>query len=94
MIHETVALITASYLNSSDDAAVLAAVTSFYAAADALAASRGKLNAYKYLNYSYKTQAPIVGYGATNVAKLRAASRKYDPAGVFQTLVPGGWKLS
>lgn len=86
-------MITASYLNPSDDAAVLAAVTKFYAAADSLAASNGKLNAYKYLNYAYKTQSPIVGYGAANVAKLRAASKKYDPAGVFQTLVPGGWKL-
>lgn len=86
-------LITASWTNTADDAAVLAAVSGFYAAADALAASGGKLNSHKYLNYAYKTQDPIKGYGAANVAKLRAVSKKYDPPGVFQTLVPGGWKL-
>ncbi|PVH83587.1 FAD-binding domain-containing protein [Cadophora sp. DSE1049] len=86
-------LITASWTNTADDAAVLAAVSEFYAAADALAASRGKLDSYKYLNYAYETQDPIKGYGTANVAKLRAISNKYDPAGVFQTLVPGGWKL-
>lgn len=86
-------LITVSWTNSEDDAAVLTAVSEFYAAADSLAASRGKLNPYKYLNYAYKTQEPIESYGAANLAKLRAASKKYDPAQVFQTLVPGGWKL-
>ncbi|KAK0112796.1 hypothetical protein ONS95_014528 [Cadophora gregata] len=87
-------LITASWTSTADDAAVLAAVSGFYAAADALAASKGQLNSYKYLNYAYKTQDPIKGYGAANVAKLRAVSKKYDPAGVFQKLVPGGFKLA
>ncbi|KAH7417948.1 hypothetical protein BKA64DRAFT_183691 [Cadophora sp. MPI-SDFR-AT-0126] len=86
-------LIIASWTNTADDTAILAAVSGFYAAADALAASRGKLNPYKYLNYAYKTQDPIKGYGAANLGMLRAVSKKYDPAGVFQTLVPGGWKL-
>jgi hypothetical protein len=35
----------------------------------------------------------IEGYGAANVAFLRDVSRKYDPLGVFQKLVPGGFKL-
>lgn len=51
------------------------------------------MNSFKYLNYAYKTQEPIKGYGHANVAKLKAASKKYDPAGVFQKLVPGGYKL-
>ena len=34
-----------------------------------------------------------MSYGPESVARLRAASRKYDPQGVFQTLCPGGFKL-
>ncbi|KAL2066378.1 hypothetical protein VTL71DRAFT_2449 [Oculimacula yallundae] len=86
-------LLNASWDNRADEPAVVAAVTGFFAEADALAASRGKLNAYKYLNYADKTQQPIKGYGSANVDKLRAASKKYDPTGMFQTMVPGGFKL-
>lgn len=88
-----VSLITASWKNSADDEAVSAAATHFYSDADALAASRGQLNSFKYLNYAHKTQDPIQGYGASNVASLHNVSNKYDPAGVFQGLVPGGFKL-
>lgn len=65
----------------------------FFSKADAYAASKKQLNSYKYLNYAYKTQQPIQGYGAASVAKLQAASKKYDPYQVFQKLVPGGFKL-
>lgn len=51
-------------------------------------------NEYIYLDYAYKTQNPLRSYGADNVALLRSASKKYDPTGVFQKLVPGGFKLA
>lgn len=86
-------MITATWDNAADEIAVSTAVTDFFAKADALAASKGMLNSYKYLNYAHKTQDPIKGYGAANVAKLRAVSKNYDPFGVFQTQVPGGFKL-
>lgn len=86
-------MVTVSWEGSSNDATVTAAVENFFAKADALAAAAGKLNEYKYLNYAYKNQNPIKGYGAANVARLRGISKKYDPQGVFQKLVPGGWKL-
>jgi hypothetical protein len=28
------------------------------------------------------------------VAKIRAAAKKYDPMGMFQTQAPGGFKIS
>jgi hypothetical protein len=28
------------------------------------------------------------------VARIRAAAKKYDPEGVFQTRAPGGFKIS
>lgn len=35
-----------------------------------------------------------MSYGAENVAKMRAAAKKYDPEQVFQIRVPGGFKIS
>ena len=59
----------------------------------AMAIAVGKFNEYVYLNYALPSQDPISGYGADNKAALKAASAKYDPNGVFQNLVPGGFKL-
>jgi len=51
-------------------------------------------NPYLYLNYADTTQDPLASYGAEAVDKMKAAAKKYDPSGVFQTLVPGGFKIS
>jgi hypothetical protein len=58
------------------------------------AESIGADNPYLYLNYADKTQDPLAGYGAENVEKMKNAVKKYDPLGVFQNLVPGGFKIS
>ncbi|EKG10040.1 hypothetical protein MPH_12867 [Macrophomina phaseolina MS6] len=60
----------------------------------AFAQSRGKDHPYVYLPYAYYDQQPLEGYGAANIEKIRAAARKYDPEAVFQTMVPGGFKIS
>lgn len=83
----------ASWPNPSDDQAVIAAAADVITKANSFAESRGTLNSYEYLNYADKTQTPITGYGAETVAKLKAASHKYDPLQVFQKRVPGGFKL-
>ena len=51
-------------------------------------------NPYLYLDYADNTQDPLASYGAENVKKMKAAAKKYDPLGVFQKLVPGGFKIS
>lgn len=63
---------------------------------DVIAHSRsvGKADDWLYLNYAWQTQDVLNSYGPDNVAKMRAASSKYDPDGVFQRLVPGGFKIS
>ena len=48
---------------------------------------------FKYLNYAANFQDPISSYGAVSQANLRQVSKKYDPTGVFQAGVPGGFKL-
>jgi len=53
----------------------------------------GIYNPWIYLNYAAPWQKPIDGYGAANVAFLKSVSKQYDPKGVFQKAVPGGFKL-
>jgi hypothetical protein len=89
-----VALLGAAWTNPADDTAVINAVLNMFTQANAYATSNGKLNRFIYLNYAYKTQKPISGYGDANVQKLEAISKKYDPAGIFQNRVPGGFKLA
>ena len=55
--------------------------------------SLGLFRKYKYLNYAANFQNPIASYGSQSVANLRQVSKKYDPTGLFQTSVPGGFKL-
>ena len=50
-------------------------------------------NEWIYLNYALEKQNVLAGYGTDNVKKMYDASKKYDPQGVFQTLVPGGFKI-
>ncbi|KAJ5009822.1 hypothetical protein K4K57_008159 [Colletotrichum sp. SAR 10_99] len=49
---------------------------------------------FRYLNYCDASQDPLGSYGEENVRKMREAAEKYDPAGVFQRRVPGGFKIS
>ncbi|OAL46185.1 FAD binding domain-containing protein [Pyrenochaeta sp. DS3sAY3a] len=60
----------------------------------AYAESIGADNPYLYLDYADKTQDPLKSYGPDSVKKMKAAAKKYDPFGVFQNLVPGGFKIS
>lgn len=60
----------------------------------AYAISIGADRPYLYLDYADVTQDPLTGYGVENVKKMKAAAEKYDPDGVFQKLVPGGFKIS
>jgi len=47
-----------------------------------------------YLNYADGNSQDVIGsYGAENVERIRNASAVYDPTGVFQRLVPGGYKI-
>lgn len=47
-----------------------------------------------YLNYADATQDPIGSYGSANVQFIRDVAARYDPLGVFQRRIPGGFKIS
>lgn len=57
------------------------------------ARKRMMLHRYVYANYADSSQRPLESYGLQNRAVLDGVARKYDPLGVFQKLVPGGFKL-
>jgi FAD/FMN-containing dehydrogenase len=48
---------------------------------------------WRYLNYCDASQDPLGSYGEENIRLMRQVSEKYDPTGVFQHRVPGGYKL-
>lgn len=87
-------MITAWYTNAADDDTVHAAVEKLFASIDATTKAAGVYRPFKYLNYADGSQAVIASYGPKNNAYLKSVSQRYDPQGLFQSGVPGGFKLS
>ncbi|XEV04176.1 hypothetical protein FSHL1_009463 [Fusarium sambucinum] len=48
---------------------------------------------WKFINYAHLSQDPLATVGEAALTKLRAASKKYDPEGVFQKLRASGVKI-
>jgi len=86
-------LLLAFWESREDDERILTRLRETLDEIDRDAAGRGTLVPFKYLNYAADFQDPIGSYGDENVLKLRNASKRYDPDGLFQKGVPGGWKL-
>lgn len=61
--------------------------------ANAAANGMGLLHDFVYLDYANQAQDPIATYGRENIASLKRVADRYDPRGVFQRQVPGGFKL-
>lgn len=51
-------------------------------------------NDFIYMNYASEYEDPLNSYGLANKKRLLHISKKYDPAQIFQTLQPGGFKLT
>ncbi|KAM7213691.1 hypothetical protein V8F06_010949 [Rhypophila decipiens] len=74
-------LMTAAYANAADDAVVAEGINAIVQAQKKLLLNKGYLIDFVYANYAGRSQG------------LRAASRKYDPLGIFQKKVTGGLKV-
>jgi hypothetical protein len=81
--------------NAADDDFMLAFSRSLKESMVAALIRRGIIQQFIHLNYAGESQDPIGSYGKNGDKKkqLQAVSKKYDPKGVFQTKVPGGFKL-
>lgn len=86
-------LIGFSWLNPREDAKFEAASKAFVKRSQDEARKRDLLYHVQYLNYAAEWQDPIAGYGRAEKKRLQEVSKKYDPAGIFQKAVPGGFKL-
>ncbi|KAH8586118.1 hypothetical protein B0O99DRAFT_695797 [Bisporella sp. PMI_857] len=86
-------LLLTYWKNKSDDEKILGVMRGAIEKIEGNAASRKTLNEFKFMNYAWDFQDPISSYGAENKKKLQKASKKYDPDGLFQKGVPGGFKL-
>lgn len=86
-------LLTATFNSPGDYATVQAAADKLLANIIGTAKSKGVFNPYVDVNHAGKSQDPIGSFGAANVAFLKATALRYDPSGVFQTLMPGGFKV-
>ena len=48
---------------------------------------------YLYMGFANSVQGVFEIYGRENVQALREVSARFDPRGVFQRKVPGGFKI-
>ena len=80
--------------SSSDDDRLNEAANSLIQYVEKLTGPENNGDHWIYLNYALANQDVLGSYGKANVDKMKKASRKYDPSGVFQTLVPGGYKIA
>ncbi|EYE96924.1 FAD-binding oxidoreductase [Aspergillus ruber CBS 135680] len=53
----------------------------------------GLYDPFNYMGDAAGFQEIFPGYGPANHQKLQSIAQKYDPYGVFQTLMPGGFKV-
>lgn len=82
-----------TWTDAADDAKVAALAAKQYTTCDGIAAKLGTKHPLIYANYANALQNPYQTFQGGAVAKLKAAAAKYDPQGVFQNLVPGGFKI-
>lgn len=66
----------------------------FVKVSEKVAKKHGTYSPFMYISYAAPDQQPLCGYGAESLAFLRKTAKKYDPKGIFQTLMPGGFKVS
>ncbi|GAW20870.1 hypothetical protein ANO14919_103820 [Xylariales sp. No.14919] len=79
--------------SAHDDEKVLGAFRAAIEQIDEKAKTNEQAINFKFMNYSFNFQDPVGSYGPENTRRLQEASRKFDPEGVFQKGLPGGWKL-
>ncbi|PLB46221.1 FAD-binding domain-containing protein, partial [Aspergillus steynii IBT 23096] len=86
-------LLLTYWKNRSDDKKILDTMRVALENIEKDAESRGQSVPFRFMNYAFPFQDPVASYGAENKQRLQDVSRKYDPEGVFQKGVPGGFKL-
>lgn len=84
-------LISDFYDDPSNATAVQSSLNALVNTIDSVAAQEGSSYPYVYLNYAADFQNPLGSTGVEYIQQLVA--KKYDPCGMFQTQLVGGFKL-
>ncbi|KAL2820181.1 FAD-binding domain-containing protein [Aspergillus cavernicola] len=92
--NQIVLLLEAFWQHVADDDLFYGLANSLIQDLDDYARSLGLNSEWLYLNYAGRYQDPLRGYGPENMQRLQQVASLYDPTGVFQTQVPGGFKIS
>ncbi|KAI9050368.1 hypothetical protein LZ554_005534 [Drepanopeziza brunnea f. sp. 'monogermtubi'] len=82
-----------SWSSTADDTRIMEAARATIRRANRTAHDQGLDHPFLYQNYAAREQPVFQSYGPESRRKLRAASRKYDPEGVWQKLQPGYFKV-
>lgn len=80
------------YTDAADTDYIDEVIVAVRAAIDAVLPEEVK-SPYLYLNDADKGQPVFEGYAAENLDRLKTIRAKYDPAGIYTTQMPGGWKV-
>jgi hypothetical protein len=86
-------LLSCLWNNTASNALVERTAFGLQEQVDKVARTTGLLRRWRYMNYAHPGQDVIGSYGEENVRFLREMSQRYDPDGVFQKTVTGGFKL-
>lgn len=86
-------MIQTMWSNAADDTRIFPALEDLRNKLKQLASESQLLHPYIFTNYAYQRDDVIARYGQESVKTLWEVSKKYDPVGVFQRAVPGGFKL-
>lgn len=91
--NSVVLLLSGSWEDTTASEDVYGKAEEFMAKINRAAERMGLLKEFVYANYAGRHQRPLESYGKENYQYLRKVAREYDPKGVFQRQVPGGFKL-
>ncbi|TVY47459.1 hypothetical protein LOCC1_G002213 [Lachnellula occidentalis] len=82
-----------TWMKAEDDELVRSTIRHAIQRIDTMAAARQSGHPYRFTNYCMEWQRPYDGCSEENLKLMREVSQKYDPAGLFQSGCPGGFKL-
>lgn len=86
-------LLSLTFANAADYAAMDKVANTLLSDIISSAKTHGATNSYIDMNHAKGSQKVLQSYGSGNYGFLQTTAKKYDPSGVFQKLMPGGFKL-
>ena len=87
-------LVLPTWSSPNDDDIMFSETDKLMSDIKAISEKFGLSHRYIFPNHSWGLQNILAGYGEERLADLRKAQEKWDPEGLFQTVIGGGYKIS